>query len=371
MSAERITVFDTIRAVATIAVFIFHAGYLLPYASADVFAPFLPNGGINWHHFEYTFGTVGVSIFFVLSGFLLFYQMYKKQEKLTKSGLKDYIKKRLLRILPLYFFSIAATVLFLRPEILTAAGGIKTIIYNLLFLRSIHADGASKITINPVYWSLIIEMHFYVILPIFYTIFYKYPRAFWFFLLAIPGLLYRILLSTVFDNPSMQLLRFTPANLDFFAFGMLGAYLYVKRDAWLKPLGKPIVQIGLLAFFLVFIHLYSLDFKPGLAYIFAPTLLGSITATLMLSWLLNPETRLVRALAWAPIMFIAKISFSIYIWHVLVIEQLEPWPMAGVPKFFLIALITVVVSTITYYAVEAPFLKKKISKREPVINEGM
>ena len=180
-------------------------------------------------------------------------------------------------------------------------------------------------------------------------------------MIAIPGIVYRVLLSTVFDNPSMQLLRFTPANLDFFAFGMLGAYLYVRRAEWLTRLSRPITQISLLALFLVFIHLYDLDFKPGLAYIFAPTFLGFITATLMLSWLLNPGTRLVRALSWTPIIFIAKISFSIYIWHTLVIEKLEPLAMGGVAKFFLSALITLVVSTITYYTIEAPFLKKKIS----------
>lgn len=370
-ATERIKIFDAVRAAATIAVFIFHAGYWLHFADPDPFRPFSPDGGINWHHFVFVLGTVGVSVFFVLSGFLLFYQMYKQQEKLTKQGLKEYIKKRLLRILPLYIFSIFFIVLAFRPEILSADGSLKAIIYNLLFIRGIHADGASKITINPVYWSLIIEIHFYVILPIFYAIFYKYQRAGWFFLLALAGLGYRVALTTLLDNPTMQLLRFTPANLDFFAFGMLGAYLFIRYKDRLKNFGHPAVQLGWLGLFLVFIHVYDLDFKPTTAYLFAPTLLGSITAATMLSLMLNQHTKLARVITWQPIMFIAQISFSIYIWHTMIVEKIEPLAMPGTIKFFLAATVTLIFSTITYYLIEAPFLKKKIPKRETVINEGM
>ncbi len=371
MVPERIKIFDAVRAAATIAVFVFHAGYWLPFSDPGALNPFSANGAINWHHFVYTFGTVGVSVFFVLSGFLLFYQMYKHQEKLTKQGLKDYLKKRLLRILPLYIFSIFFIVLVFRPEILGVDGAVKAIIYNLLFIRGIHADGASKITINPVFWSLIIEVHFYVILPIFYAIFYKYQRAFWFFLLALLGFGYRVALVSLLENPTMQFLRFTPANFDFFAFGMLGAYLFIRYKDKLKRFGHPAVQFGLVAFFLVFIHVYDLDFGPTTAYLFAPTLLGALTAATMLSFMLNQHTKLARAITWAPIMFIAQISFSVYIWHTMIIEEIEPWTMSGVAKFGLAAALTLIFSTITYYVIEAPFLKKKIPKRETVINEGM
>ncbi len=148
----RMTALDTIRAFATAAVFLFHAGYLLTFAESDVFTRFTSTGGINWHHFVYELGTVGVSVFFVLSGFLLFYQLCKNDEPLTVGRLKEYVKKRLFRILPLYYFSLFFIVLVLRHDILSASGGLKSIAYNLVFLRSIkNADGSGGTLTQPKY----------------------------------------------------------------------------------------------------------------------------------------------------------------------------------------------------------------------------
>lgn len=364
---ERKKTFDAIRAMATIAVFLFHAGYLLPFSDPSVTNLFSSSTFINLHKLVYICGTVGVSIFFVLSGFLLFYQMYKKREALNKDSLKDYFKKRLLRILPLYYFSIFFIVIFFRSDILTIDGGIKTIIYNLFFARELHSDGATKITINPVYWSLIIEMHFYFILPIFYYFFYKKQHVFWFGALALLGILYRVCLVVFSSHPTMQFLRLTPANLDFFAFGMLGAYMYVRYRERLQFLGRKNFQIACLVIFMLFIYFYNLDFVPTVAYIFAPTFFGLLASSWIFSFLLNEESSLVKLFTCKPMLFIARISFSIYVWHFIVIERLEYVKISNITKFILSIIITLVFSTITYYLVEAPFLKLKSKKNVMVV----
>ncbi len=360
---ERIKTFDAVRAVATMAVFLFHAGYLLPFYSDSVTDYFSPVTFINLHKLVYVCGTVGVSIFFVLSGFLLFYQMYKGGEQMDAKKLKDYIRKRLLRILPLYYFSIFFIVFIFRQDILFADGGIKAIIYNLFFIRGIHADGASKITINPVYWSLIIEMHFYFILPIFYYFFYKYQKILWFLMLAVMGIAYRSILVLFVSNPTMQLLRFTPADLDFFAFGMMGAYFYVRYNRRLEFLGRNYFQWTVLAAFFLFIYFYNLNFSPTIAYVFAPTLLGAITTLVIISFLINERSFLVRTATCWPILFIARISFSVYIWHAILIGQIEHLAINNLSKFFLSIISTLALATATYYLVEAPFLKIKSKKQ--------
>lgn len=362
---ERKKTFDAIRAMATIAVFVFHAGYLLPFSDSSVTNLFSASTFINLHKLVYICGTVGVCTFFVLSGFLLFYQMYKKMEALSKDSLKDYFKKRLLRILPLYYFSIFFIVIFFRSDILIADGGIKTIVYNLLFARELHSDGATKITINPVYWSLIIEMHFYFILPIFYYFFYKKQHVFWFGVLAFLGILYRTCLVVFSSLPTMQFLRLTPANLDFFAFGMLGAYMYIRYGSKLQFLGRKNFQIVWFLLFIIFIYFYNLEFVPSLAYVFMPPFFGLVASVWILSFLLNEESSLVRSFTCKPVLFIARISFSIYIWHFIVLDKVENFGISNISKFILSIIITLVFSTVTYYLVEAPFLKLK--QKKPVV----
>lgn len=350
---SRIKTFDSVRAAATIAVFLFHVGYLFSYSQHSV---------INVQRLIYFSGTVGVSIFFVLSGFLLFYQMYKNNEPLNKERLLQYIQKRALRILPLYYFSLFFIVLALRHDILFGSGGVRTIINNILFIRDIHPDGTPKLTINPVYWSLVVEIHFYILLPIFYFIFYKLQKVYLFFLVALLGVLYRSILVFVVGDPSMQFLRFTPANFDFFAFGMLGAYLYIHRGRWFNYIGKTFIQALSLLALVVFVRFYDLDFLPTVSYIFAAPILGILVTFSMLSFLANEQTYIARVCNSRPILFIAQISFSIYIWHTIVFGYVEALVVSNAVKIALNIGITLTVSIITYYLIEAPFLRLKRRK---------
>lgn len=358
---HKIKFLDTVRAGATVAVFLFHMGYL--------FITGYPDTIIQWQRMVYFGGTVGVSVFFVLSGFLLFYQLYKNEEPLTKERLQEYIQKRLLRILPLYYLSLLCIALVLKYDIFWSTEGFKSIVYNLLFLREIKSGGSQGIIpINPVYWSLVVEMHFYILLPIFYSIFYKYKKAILFLLPILLGLLYRVILVFVVKDPSMQFLRFTPANFDFFALGMFGAYIYVKRKDLVQKLGDYKLQILFVILFLACVRFYDFEFSPTFAYIAAPIILGILTVVSILSFLGNDRTLLSRALTVTPVMFIAKISFSIYVWHPVVFEYVEKMSIvqSNSSKIILNTIITLIISTITYYAIEAPFLRLKRKKAEYV-----
>lgn len=349
IKTERLKTFDTVRATAAMMVFLFHAGYLLHFAEAG-YNRFPSTGIINWTRAVWISGTVGVNLFFVLSGFLLFYQLYKKREPLSRDSIKQYVKKRLLRILPLFYFSTLAIIFIFRPNILTTDGGIQAAIYNLSLF--IIFTVPAKI-INPVSWTLIMEIHFYLALPIFYYFFHKRQRIFWFFVIIGFGLFYRAILVTLVDQTS----RYTPANLDFFAFGMLGAYLYVTAP-WIKNLGRHYIQLLLLLTFGFFVYMYDLDFKPTLAYVLAPTFFGLITTTCMLSFLANEQSLLARITNSRPILFIAKISFGIFLWHGVIIEQVQQLPISNLPKFYISLVFTLVLATITYYTIEAPFINR-------------
>jgi peptidoglycan/LPS O-acetylase OafA/YrhL len=83
----------------------------------------------------------------------------------------------------------------------------------------------------------------------------------------------------------------------------------------------------------------------------------------MVSFLANERTLPGRLLTAAPMLFIAKISYSIYIWHTLVINYFEKTALANMEKFWLSAGATVLVSAASYYVIEKPFLRYKTVKR--------
>ena len=160
----------------------------------------------------------------------------------------------------------------------------------------------------------------------------------------------------------MQFLRFTPANFDFFAFGMFGAYLYIHRGKWFNYIGKTFIQALSLLALVVFVRFYDLDFLPTVSYIFAATILGILVTFSMLSFLANEQTLLARICNSRPILFIAQISFSIYIWHTIVFGYVEALAVSNPVKVVLNIGITLIVSIITYYLIEAPFLRFKRKK---------
>ena len=353
---DQIKILDSVRAFATIAVFLFHLGYLF-------ITGYPEHTFFNWQRLVYFGGTVGVSVFFVLSGFLLFYQLCKNDEPLDKKAIWKYTKKRLLRILPLYYFSILVITLILKPDVFLNIPGLKSIIYNMLFIREIKSSsGGGILTINPVYWSLVVEMHFYILLPVFYYFFYKYKKMVLFLAPLAFGIIYRIILVFVVKNPTMQLLRFTPADFDFFALGMLGSYLYIYKKNVIEKLGSARFQFLFVLLFFLFVRFYDLEFAPTISYVLAPILLGTITILLILSFLGDDRTVLSYVLTTRPILFIAKISFSIYVWHPVVFERVDKLLVTNHTKIILDVVATLVVSTITYYAIEAPFLRLKSKK---------
>jgi len=113
---------------------------------------------------------VGVSIFFLLSGFLL-YRPFVAARLAGRSsqGLGGYARRRALRILPAYWVAITVVAFVLHaPRFLSGHNIVAH--YLLLHIYDTHhiAGGGFEITGGPVQqsWSLATELSFYVFLPI-------------------------------------------------------------------------------------------------------------------------------------------------------------------------------------------------------------
>ena len=122
------------------------------------------------------FGAFGVDIFFVISGFVMMYSTH--MEEVTKgyrSGLKTFLPKRLLRIIPLYYVMTVLTYIAIRvfPQFFR---GTETDFTQLIksFLFIPYESAAHTMPIVKVGWCLNYEVLFYLIFFIAILISYKY-----------------------------------------------------------------------------------------------------------------------------------------------------------------------------------------------------
>jgi peptidoglycan/LPS O-acetylase OafA/YrhL len=145
----RFALFDSLRAVAALGVLVSHAGFL---AGASQGA---------WYGSLVAQGSVGVTVFFDISGFLLYRPFLAADlEGRPRARLRDYARRRVLRIVPAYWLALTviAAVLAL-PGVL---GGDWWHYYGLVQVYDRYTVGGGLVAA----WSLCIEVSFYAYLPV-------------------------------------------------------------------------------------------------------------------------------------------------------------------------------------------------------------
>ena len=123
-------------------------------------------------------GHLGVECFFVISGFIIPYTLWKKQHQL--SHFPRFMLARLLRLHPAYLGSVALMLLtlwlpnFLPPPFhQTIAIDWANVGLHFCYLSAL----VGKPWLNGVYWSLAIEMQYYLLLGVAYALLARAPRA--------------------------------------------------------------------------------------------------------------------------------------------------------------------------------------------------
>ena len=167
-----------------------------------------------------TWGTIGVDLFFCISGFIMTIIIHAY----TKSGgWKLFLKKRFIRIVPLYYLLSlidALSTVYLKHETIDFATISKTLLFFPIF------DKKEFVTpLISVGWTLSFEMYFYTLIAIL-LIFKRdiYKRLLFVILfLGVTGL---------FTNSESPILKFLTTPLLFeFGFGIVCGLLYRKFNS--------------------------------------------------------------------------------------------------------------------------------------------
>jgi peptidoglycan/LPS O-acetylase OafA/YrhL len=319
---------------------------------------------------------VGVGVFFVISGFLL-YRPWAAAHLRGEPGppLGPFLLRRLLRILPLYLLVLATTVALVpsaRPQ-----DGWDLLLLPLLGQVYRHQTVYLGI---PQAWSLCVELAFYLTLPLWagfvgrqrLSASRQFRREVWCIVgLLVTGLVSRYVLEVTEPVPRAVWHGFLPVWFDLFALGFLLAVLSVR---WSGTAADTRRRIGRwttatcwsLAALLYFVLATQVGLgrtplyerTPGQA-VAEEVLWGAIAFLLLLPAVLgNP-----RPLLWRPVALVGLASYGVYLWHQLVVRELldlsgrELFQVPFLPFLAVVLLVTVALAAVTYSAVERPAVR--------------
>lgn len=215
-----------VRAMAAYLVFISHFAYVFDGGFPNIIQRFLG----EFH--------IGVSIFFVLSGFLITFRYYNKFH-LTMDWFKQYLKNRVARIYPMYFLlTIAAFTYYFftkDPGITKGSGNpIALMFLNITFVRGFFYQFWDTGIAQG--WSLTVEECFYFSAPIIFLIAKRYNK---FYIQPVIITSFGILLVLIFRDVNwhgffgnftfMMLFTFLGRCFEFFVGIQLARYV-IKKD---------------------------------------------------------------------------------------------------------------------------------------------
>lgn len=314
-------------------------------------------------------GAFGVSIFFVLSGFLITYLLLEEQKE-GAIQIKHFYLRRILRIWPLYYlliflgFFVAPHLDFLQvPHYST---GMSEFFERFLLFTGLAANVAfvyfPTVAYANILWSVAVEEQFYLFWP--HVIKLK-RNLFWIMLLLLIGYL---ALKFYAGNLDRQLeLLVIRTHFSAMILGGIGAYLVFTKHALIRYLYSRVTQLLLLLVF-VLLLLDRVDFKS--LELFQDEFLSLIVCGLILNIATNPNS--ILKLEYPLLNYFGKISYGLYVYHlfavvivlkvmstVLPFQDWSLWISYSV-NLGLILLLTTGISQLSYRYFESYFLRKKV-----------
>ncbi|MEP7236270.1 MAG: acyltransferase [Ferruginibacter sp.] len=319
---------------------------------------------------ERTPGSLAVTLFFVLSGYLITYLLILEKEKFKKIDLKAFYLRRILRIWPLYYLVIVLSVIvmfYLYNENLLGKNStsLKEIMLYLFFAgnyaQALYTDPlVHGFSILGIIWSVGVEEQFYLFWPLLLKYFKKSIRVLIIFFVAYGMLkiIIRIFFVNTFLSPLINLTR-----LDCMAIGAIGACLVLDPRLYAAYVSRFIfnryVQVlSWLVFVIGFILL------PMPLSIFSDDFYSVFFIIIIINVSQNKKTLI--SLESGIFNFLGRISYGIYMYHVMIMfvfQKLVPKPADNIFNYFLylfiVIFLTIAVAYLSNRYIESWFLKKK------------
>lgn len=358
---------DGLRGFAALTVFVFHVwlyGRLGSEATGDI-------GTLGLLAFQFR---IGLICFFVLTGFLL-YRSFARAARLQRGPVdwKRYATRRLARILPAYYVSLAGAFLLLRIAAVGSPGvrlpEDQDLWKYVLLVQNYFSDSIMRV--NPVTWTLVLEIGFYALVPLIGLFAYyvgrgrRWPQVLFAVAMIVGGVAWH---QHVYVNDLSQLYsKALPHYLPYFAFGILAA-LYVdwrdeRRPGPLRPAATLVVfAIGaglVVANGWWHAHagsqrtdqavalLHDMPAGAGFGFLIVAAAIGA-----------GPSIAWIRA--W-PLASLGVVSYGFYLWHVPLIlfgQSIGIETSGFVPMFLIFFPVTLLFAMGSWFLVEKPLIAR-------------
>jgi peptidoglycan/LPS O-acetylase OafA/YrhL len=385
---RRFPCFDGLRAIAALSVLTFHV--------VGVSHPPWLHGTME--ALVGRLGQQGVAIFFVISGFLLYRPFVDAALRGTSSpSLWPFWLRRFVRIFPAYWIALTAYIYFFGFFRIRGFANFVTY-YGLLQ----NYRGRYALLGLGVAWTLVVEVSFYVALPFINQIgralagahahlerVYRVQVGLLASLAAI-GLSVRALnmwVVTTAPNGAWFPLHASGysllANLDWFAVGMAFALLsassglgralpnvitaLARRAGWCW-----VIAAALFVLQAQLIGTPSVTSPASALTRYVVTGLAAVTAGFLVlpaAFGDQDQSAVRRFLQVKPIVYLGGISYGIYLWHWIIVQQSTQWiangtlPDAFLARFITVFALTVAIASASFYLIERPLIRR--SHRAP------
>lgn len=308
--------------------------------------------GVMGYHWSFGFasgGFLGVSLFFVLSGYLITDILASQWHHQQRIDLKDFWIRRFRRLLPamllMLFILVVWVTLFDHSRLASLRGdvlGAVTYISNWQFIFQEQSYFESFGPPSPLghFWSLAVEEQFYLLWPLIMLVGLKlFPRRGPLFgFIAIGAALSALWMAVIYqpgDDPSRVYY-----GTDTRAFGLLiGAGLSIIWPSWKLSSDvsvssrRRLNMTGLVALLIILFMMWKVDRYESFLYQ-GGMLLFSLAAAVLVAVLAHPASSVSRLLSWKPLVWIGVRSYGIYLWHypVMILTSPDtgardlPWP---------------------------------------------
>jgi peptidoglycan/LPS O-acetylase OafA/YrhL len=331
---------DGIRAVAIVAVMLFHTT--------------VPAFGA---------GYLGVDMFFVLSGYLITTLLVGEYDRTGAVRLRAFYARRALRLYPalilmvLLFLPFGATVaIFVDTRANYVAGSVAALLYVSDIPAALHHLYALQHT-----WSLAVEEQFYLVWPPILVVFLIRGRtqlAGWF--AAVVGVA-SLVAFAVFTHPG----GFGPPSTYFdpLTHGPGGLMAGAALAIWLPTISRPrggntlqLAGVGALAVLAVVAWKFT-DVRTDPPYVTVTTV-G--TVLLLAGVLIRPGGVIATVLRWRPLVALGRISYGLYLLHIPTFYLIKAhWHHSQASLIVVQFAVSLLLAIASYWLVEMPFLRLK------------
>ena len=319
---------DGFRAIAIILVMLAHANFQL---------------GSN--------GILGVDLFFALSGFLITTLLLEENEVYGKISLTGFYIRRTFRLFPALYLMLVAILLY--ALVFTVSLFDKLTIFNEIKAAGLYVYniswawgwGTEGMLLGHT-WSLAVEEQFYLIWPIILITVLKFKKlkVFCFALMAFILIVFLLKITGQVNAIGNALIH------ESIFIGCLAAIV-----RWLKIFKMnvhasiSILLVLIIAFIGIFPASWYMElFKHG-----GRSLIALVTVIIILDLVKNPSSLLSKVLSHSVLVYVGKISYALYLWHVPIFRWFK-WHSTLLPwqTFVLKILLTFLISTASFILIE-------------------